>query len=117
MSGAVNLRSPCVCLDQRAADEDEEIGRERKVKKVATAPPATPAHSGDNASGPKICLVQPPTKPNRSRSLISGPGVVFASARPSIICVEREPARRSPRLLVHIGQHGVGAPKVSSAAW
>ena len=39
------------------------------------------------ASGPKICLVQPPTNPTNVTTMMSGPGVVSPSASPSIICV------------------------------
>ena len=57
----------------------------RKVKKVATLAPAKPARN--RASGPKISLVQAPTKPTKDTTMISGPGVVSPRARPSIIWV------------------------------
>lgn len=56
----------------------------RKVKKVATVAPARPASA--SASGPKISFVHAPTKPTKATTMISGPGVVSPSARPSIIC-------------------------------
>ena len=56
----------------------------RKVKNVTTTAATTPAANW--ASGPKIAFVQPPTKPTNATTMISGPGVVSPSARPSIIC-------------------------------
>ena len=55
----------------------------RKVNRVATAAPAAPA--ANCAPGPNSAWVQPPTKPTKATIMISGPGVVSPSARPSII--------------------------------
>jgi len=57
----------------------------RKVKNVTTE--AATAPDRKSASGPKTSLVQPPTKPTKATTMMSGPGVVSPSARPSIICV------------------------------
>ena len=56
----------------------------RKVNRVATAAPATPASS--RADAPNRAPLQAPTKPTKATIMISGPGVVSPSARPSIIC-------------------------------
>ncbi len=45
--------------------------------------PAAPAIK--SVSGPNISFVQPPTKPTKATTMISGPGVVSPNARPSII--------------------------------
>ena len=83
VSGAVNFRLPRVDSTSGApARMKTKLGR--KVKNVATAAPAMPAAA--SASGPKISLVQAPTKPTNATTMISGPGVVSPSASPSIIC-------------------------------
>ena len=56
----------------------------RNVKNVTTAAAAAPARN--SASRPNSAFVQPPTKPTKATTMISGPGVVSPSARPSIIC-------------------------------
>ena len=57
----------------------------RNVKNVTTQAPATPPSA--SASGPATACVQPPTKPTKATTMMSGPGVVSPSASPSIICV------------------------------
>src|SRR2546427_7252065 len=57
----------------------------KKVKKVTTRAAAAPA--GSSASGPNTCVLQPPRKPTKDTTMISGPGVVSPRASPSIICV------------------------------
>ncbi len=56
----------------------------RKVKKVTTVAAKAPPRK--SASGPRACFNQPPTKPTKATTMISGPGVVSPKARPSIIC-------------------------------
>ena len=94
-------------LDQRPAGEDEderrqegEEGDHRRAERRRRGP-ARRARSS--------CLVQPPTKPTKATTMISGPGVVSPSARPSIICAAGEPVVVLDRALVDVGQHRVGA--------
>ena len=47
-------------------------------------------------------------KPTNCKTMISGPGVVSASARPSTACDVRQPAVGADRGLRHVGEHGVG---------
>jgi hypothetical protein len=83
VSGAVNRSWPwVVSTSGPPARMKRKLGR--KVKKVATQAPATPASA--SASAPNSIFVQPPTKPTNATIMISGPGVVSPSARPSIIC-------------------------------
>lgn len=56
----------------------------RKVKKVATMAPTSAAAA--SLPGPSMACCQPPRKPTKVTTRISGPGVVSPSARPSIIC-------------------------------
>ena len=97
VSGAVNRELAVRRLDQRPAGEDEQERRqEREERRDACArrrPPAT------SASGPNSACVHAPTKPTNATTMISGPGVVSPSARPSIICA------------------GVSQPYVSTAPW
>ena len=82
-SGAVKRSCPCVVsISGPPARMNRNDGR--KVKNVATHAPAIPASASE--SGPKGAFVQPPTKPTNATTMISGPGVVSPSARPSIIC-------------------------------
>ena len=69
VSGALNLRSPWV-VSMNGAPMKMKTNEGRKVKNVATSAPATPA----------------PRKPTKATTMMSGPGVVSPSARPSIIC-------------------------------
>ena len=57
----------------------------RKVNQVTTSAASAPPAA--SASGPSTSRVQPPTKPTNATTMMSGPGVVSPSARPSIICV------------------------------
>ena len=83
VSGAVNRSWPCVVSTSGPpARMKKKLGR--NVKNVATQAPAMPASASD--SGPKTIFVQPPTKPTNATIMMSGPGVVSPSARPSIIC-------------------------------
>ena len=83
VSGAVNLSWPCVdSMTGPPARMKMKDGR--KVKKVTTQAATVPARK--RASAPKSCWVQPPTKPTKATTMISGPGVVSPRARPSIIC-------------------------------
>ena len=90
VSGAVNVSVVVRRFDQRAAGEDEQERRqEREPRHHARASDAgEQARSGPNSAA----CVQPPTKPTNATTMISGPGVVSPSARPSIICVAAEPA-------------------------
>ncbi len=84
VSGAVNFTSSRVAS---TAGPPTRMNRNdgRNVKIVATVAPATPANT--KLPGPRISFVQPPTKPTKATTMISGPGVVSPNARPSIICV------------------------------
>jgi hypothetical protein len=105
-SGAVKPSLPCVASTSGPpARMKTKLGR--KVKKVTTA--GRQRRARNSASGPSTCLVQPPTKPTKATTMISGPGVVSPSARPSIICVAAEPLVLLHRPLVDIGQHRIGA--------
>ena len=57
----------------------------RKVDHVTNTAPGSAATSF--ADGPNGAWVQPPTKPAKVTTMISGPGIVSPSARPSIIWV------------------------------
>src|SRR5215831_20120347 len=83
VSGAVNLRSPCV-VSTSGPPSRMKTNDGRKVKKVTTVAAVAPA--ANNASEPNNALVQPPTNPTKATTMISGPGVVAPRARPSIIC-------------------------------
>jgi hypothetical protein len=83
VSGAVSLASSRVpSTSGPPARMKRNDGR--KVKNVATQAPATAAAS--SASAPSASLVHPPRKPTNATTMMSGPGVVSPSARPSIIC-------------------------------
>ncbi len=79
----------------------------RKVNQVATTAPSMPART--RASVPSAAFVHPPTNPTNATSMMSGPGVVSPSARPSIICAMRRPAEPVHRALDHVREHRVGA--------
>jgi hypothetical protein len=83
VSGAVN-EVAAGRLDQRRAGEDEE---ERRQEGEEGRDARRRAPGRDQVSAPNSALVQPPTKPTKATTMISGPGVVSPSARPSIICV------------------------------
>ena len=94
-------------LDERPAGEDEQErrqeGEERRDDRAGM-----PA-SEQRTPGPAAPCVQPPTKPTNATTMMSGPGVVSPSARPSIICAGRQPAVALHRALIDVGQHRVGA--------
>ena len=80
-SGAVNRRSPRVASTSGApAKMNTKDGR--KVKKVTTRAATTPAASGDARNG----CCQPPRKPTKLTTMMSGPGVDSPSAMPASIC-------------------------------
>ena len=56
----------------------------KNVNQVATQ--AASAAPRKSASGPATCLTQPPAKPTKATTMMSGPGVLSPKARPSIIC-------------------------------
>ena len=70
-------------FDEGTAEQNEQKDG-RNVKNVTTMDAATA--EANIASGPNTALVQPPTKPTKETTMMSGPGVVSPSARPSIIC-------------------------------
>ena len=84
VSGAVKSQPAVRRFDQRTAGENEQEARQKGEERRDAWRAATPASASD--SGPKSCRVQPPTKPTNATTMISGPGVVSPSARPSIIC-------------------------------
>ena len=61
-----------------------KINDGKKVNQAATQ--AASAAPTNCMSGPSTSLPQPATKPTNATMMISGPGVVSPSARPSIIC-------------------------------
>ena len=96
VSGAVYRNSPCVdSITGPPAKMNRNDGR--NVKYVATSAAAMPA--AGSRPGPNTSLAHPPTKPTYVTTMMSGPGVVSPSARPSIICT------------------GVSHPNVSTAPW
>ena len=82
-SGAVSLRLPRVD-STHGPPARMKINDGKNVNQVATQ--AASAAPKNSASGPSTCLAQPPTKPTNATMMISGPGVVSPSAKPSIIC-------------------------------
>ena len=84
VSGALNLRLLRVAS---TSGPPTKMNRNdgRNVKKVATHAPATPA--AKTLPTPKISFVTPPKKPTKATIIISGPGVVSPSARPSIMAL------------------------------
>ncbi len=82
VSGAVNLRSPCV-LSTSGPPAKMNRNDGRKVNQVTRTAASAPAKR--RASGPNGALPQAPTKPTKATTMISGPGVDSPSARPSII--------------------------------
>jgi hypothetical protein len=96
VSGAVNFRLPCVD-SMNGAPIRMKKNDGRKVKNVTTV--AATAPESKSESVPKMAWVQPPTKPTKDTTMMSGPGVVSPSASPSIIWV------------------GVSQWKVSTAPW
>ena len=93
-------------FDEGAAGEDEDERGQEGEERDDVGRQRAPAKS---ASGPSTCLIQPPTNPTNATTMISGPGVVSPSARPSIICARRQPVILVDRALVDVGQHRVGA--------
>ena len=81
--GAVNPSLPCVA-STTGPPAKMKMNEGRKVKKVTTV--AANAPPRNRASGPDTSFNQPPRKPTKATTMISGPGVVSPRARPSIIC-------------------------------
>ncbi|MCY1561954.1 hypothetical protein D9M68_992810 [compost metagenome] len=82
-SGAVKPSLPCVA-SMAGPPARMKMNEGRKVKKVTTVAASAPPRNSE--SGPSTCVSQPPTKPTKATTMISGPGVVSPSASPSIIC-------------------------------
>ena len=83
VSGAVKCSWPCV-LSMNGAPSRMNRNDGRNVKNVTTVAASTPP--ANERVGPSTCWPQPPTKPTKATTMISGPGVVSPSARPSSIC-------------------------------
>ena len=84
VSGAVNFRSPWV-ESTSGPPARMKMNDGRDVNHVTSIAASAPLRN--SASGPAIALAWPPRKPTKATTMISGPGVVSPSARPSIICV------------------------------
>ena len=81
--GAVNFSWPWV-VSMNGPPNKMNTKDGRKVKKVTTE--AARAPDQNSPSAPSIGCSQPPRNPTKATTMISGPGVVSPSARPSIIC-------------------------------
>src|SRR5512144_1119563 len=113
VNGAVNDRSPCVdSISGPPARMNRNEGR--NVKNVTTLAASAP---DQNVESGTIARVQPPTKPTKATTMISGPGVVSPSASPSIICAAESHPYCSTAAWNTYGSTAYAPPKVSSAAF
>ena len=72
-------------LDQRPAEQDEQERRQEREAGDDASP--RPRRRGTARQARTAPAPYAPTKPTNATTMISGPGVVSPSARPSIICV------------------------------